>query len=94
MKPDRILGRLDKMIAAGRITEPEAARLRATVGTAEFDAAMGAIRARHAGPAMDGAVRSGEITQEDADRYLERLRSGEHPKGLRARLAQHRPRNH
>ena len=94
MKPDRILGQLDKMVAAGRITESEAERLRATAGTPEFDAAMGAVRARHAGAQMDGAIRSGEMTQEAADAYLERLRRGEHPKGLRARLAKHRPRTH
>ena len=94
MKPDRILGQLDKMVASGRITEAEAARLRATAGTPEFDAAMGAVRARHAGAQMEGAIRSGEMTQEEADADLERLRRGEHPKGLRARLAKHRPRTH
>jgi hypothetical protein len=94
MKPDRILEQLDKMVAAGRITEPEAARLRATAGTPEFDVAMGAVRARHAGDQMDDAIRSGELTQEEADAHLDRLRQGEHPKGLRARLASHRPRSH
>jgi len=94
MKPDRILGQLDKMVASGRITEPEAAHLRATAGTPEFDTAMGAVRARHAGAKMEGAIRSGEMTQEEADANLERLRRGEHPKGLRARLAKHRPRTH
>lgn len=94
MKPDRVLAQLDKMVAAGRITESEAARLRATAGTPEFDAAMGAVRARHAGAQMEEAIRSGEMTQVEADANLERLRRGEHPKGLRARLAKHRPRTH
>jgi hypothetical protein len=94
MKPDRILGQLDKMVAAGRITESEAAHLRATAGTPEFDAAMGAVRSRHAGAQMEGAIDSGAMTQVEADAYLERLRRGEHPKGLRARLAKHRPRTH
>lgn len=94
MNPDRILEQLDKMVAAGRITESEAAHLRATAGTPEFDAAMGAVRARHAEAKMDVAIRSGEMTQEDADANLERLRRGEHPTGLRARLAKHRPRTH
>ena len=39
---------------------------------------------------MEGAIAQGEMTQEEADGYLERLRSGEHPKGLRARLRKHR----
>jgi hypothetical protein len=43
---------------------------------------------------LEGAVRSGEMAQEEADANLARLRRGEHPKGLRARLANHRPRSH
>lgn len=94
MKQERIIGRIDKMVASGRITEDEAERLRATEGTADFDAAIGVIRARHAAAHMEGAVDAGELSQEEADGYLGRLRNGEHPKGLRARLAQHRPRRH
>ena len=82
------------MVASGRITEEEAARLRASVGTPEFDVAIGEVRARHAGAHMEGAIRVGEMSQEEADSYLERLRKGEHPKGLRARLAKHRPQKH
>ena len=37
MQPERIIERLDGMVAAGRITAEEASHLRATVGTAEFD---------------------------------------------------------
>ena len=90
MKEERIIEQVDKMAASGRITEEEAAQLRATEGTSDFDAAVGAIRARHAGAHMEGAIAQGEMTQEEADGYLERLRSGEHPKGLRARLRMHR----
>lgn len=81
-------------MASGRLTEDEAARLRTTEGTPEFDATMGSIRARHAGVHMDTAIAAGDMSQEEADAYLERLRSGEHPTGLRARLAKHRPRKH
>jgi len=94
MKRDRVIGQLDKMVTSGRVTESEAARLRATEGTPEFDAAMGDIRARHARAQMDAAIKAGEMSQEEADAYLERLRTGEHPKGLRARLAKHRPQSH
>ena len=48
MQEERIIEQLDNMVAAGRITPDEAARVRATAGTAEFHAALGAIRARHA----------------------------------------------
>jgi len=90
MKEERIIEQVDQMVASGRITEEEAAQLRATEGTADFDAAVGAIRARHAGAHTETAIAQGEMTQEEADGYLERLRSGEHPKGLRARLRMHR----
>ena len=94
MKQERILEQLDKMVASGRITEDEAADLRAAEGTEQFERAVGAIQARHAGEHMPSAIEAGEMTQEEADAYLDRLRSGDHPKGLRARLTKHRPRKH
>jgi len=94
MQEERIIQQVDKMLTSGRITEEEAVRLRATEGTAEFDAAVGEIRARHAGAHMEVAIADGEMSQEEADGYLKSLRNGEHPKGLRARLARHRPRRH
>jgi len=94
MNQDRIIGQLDKMVAAGRMTEQEAARLRATAGTPEFETTLAGVRTRHAAVQVDAAISAGEMSQEEADAYLDRLRSGEHPKGLRARLARHRPRTH
>ena len=90
----RIIEQLDKMVASGRITDAEATRLRATEGTAAFDAVVGEIRARHAGTHMEAAIAEGEMSQKEADGYLERLRRGEHPQGLRASLMKHRPRLH
>lgn len=92
MKQERMVEQVDKMVRAGRITKEEGERLRAAEGTDDFDAAVGAIRARHAGTHMELAIAAGEISREEADRDLERLRNGEHPKGLRARLRKHRPR--
>jgi polyhydroxyalkanoate synthesis regulator phasin len=94
MRRERIIEQIDKMVASGRITEDEAARLRATEGAAEFDAVVGAIRSRHAGVHMESAIAGGEMSQEEADRYLASLRKGEHPKVLRTRLSQHRPSRH
>ena len=94
MNEKRIIKQLDQMVAARRVTETEAARLRETAGTPAFDGAMGAVRARHASAQMDAAIGSGELTKEEADAYLDRLRKGEHPQGLRARLAKHRRRTH
>jgi|GEM_PF-2379848 len=45
MKEERILEQLDKMVASGRVSEGEAAALRAAAGTDEFERAVGAIRA-------------------------------------------------
>ena len=92
MKEERILQQLDKMVASGQVTREEADRLREAQGKPEFDAAVGAIKARHAGAHMDSAIAAGEMTQEEADDQLARLRAGEHPQGLRARLSKHRPR--
>jgi polyhydroxyalkanoate synthesis regulator phasin len=92
MKQDRILRQLDKMIASGRITEEEAAALRAAEGTEDFDRAVGTIQARHAESHMNQAVAAGDMTQDEADAYSERLRQGDHPKGLRARLTNHKRR--
>jgi hypothetical protein len=39
---------------------------------------------------MEAAVAQGDMSQDEADGYLERLRNGEHAKGLRARLRMHR----
>ena len=90
MKQERILTQLDKMVVSGRLTEDEAAALRATAGTEEFERAVGAIQARHAGEHMERAVAAGDMTPEEAAAYTERLRGGEHPTGLRARLSKHR----
>jgi polyhydroxyalkanoate synthesis regulator phasin len=94
MRQERIIKQVDKMVKSGRITEEEAAQLRATEDTPDFDAAVADIRARHAGAHMESAIAEGEMSQEEADGYLVRLRSGEHPEGLRARLRKHRPRSH
>ena len=94
MKEERILQQLDKMVASGRITEDEATDLRAATGTEQFQRAVGAIQARHAGEHMESAIAAGEMTQAEADAYLDRLRRGDHPKGLRARLTKHRPGKH
>lgn len=94
MNQERILEQLDKMVASGRITEDEAAALRAAAGTEEFERAIGTVQARHAGEHMERAVAAGDMTFEEAADYGDRLRRGEHPTGLRARLSQHRRTSH
>jgi hypothetical protein len=86
VKEDRVIEQLDKMVSTGRVLEDEAVRLRAAQGTPEFETIMGEIRARHAASHLQTAVNTGEMTGEEANQHLERIRQGEHPKGLRARL--------
>jgi polyhydroxyalkanoate synthesis regulator phasin len=86
MQSERIIEQLDRMVAAGRITDEEAARLRATAGTPEFDAAMAAVRARHARAHTDAAVAEGRISTEEAEALLDRVRAGEHSAALRSRI--------
>jgi hypothetical protein len=83
MDPQRMMERLDAMVANGRITPDEAARLRATDGTPEFDQVVAGVRARHAQAHTDPAVAEGRMSQDDADAYLERVRDGEHSRDLR-----------
>ncbi|MDQ2959753.1 MAG: hypothetical protein M3R48_01685 [Candidatus Dormibacteraeota bacterium] len=84
---ERILERLDKMMAAGRVTETEAARLRAAAEPEQFDEAVRIIRVRHAGARLDAAVEGGQMTREEAEDSLERLKKGEHPRSLRTHLS-------
>jgi hypothetical protein len=83
---ERIIERLDSMVAAGRITEDEATRLRASVGTADFDDVLAGIRARHARVHTDEAVAVGRMGSDEADGLLERVRAGEHSSELRRHI--------
>ena len=83
---DRVLGALDRMVDAGRLTEPEADALRTAADAAEFNHAVREIRARHAGVKLDAAVADGSMTRAEADDFLDRVRHGEHGGGLRSRL--------
>jgi hypothetical protein len=86
MDAARMMERLDAMVANGRITAEEAAQLRATEGTAEFDDAVARIRARHAQAHTEPAVAGGTMSQEEADGLLERVLAGEHSTGLRKQV--------
>jgi hypothetical protein len=72
------------MVGAGRITQGEADRLRTTAGTAEFSAALGVVRARHARVHTDAAVDAGRMSPEEAEASLDRVRDGEHSAELRS----------
>jgi hypothetical protein len=86
MQHDRIIERLDAMVASGRLTVQEATRLRATAGTPEFDETMATIRARHAQVHTDAAVAAGTMSAEDAASSLARVRDGDHSRQLRRHI--------
>jgi hypothetical protein len=83
---DGLLRRLDHMVEKGRVTEAEAAALRAAQSPSEVEAAICAIRLRHAAPKLAQAVDDGTLSEEDASSLRERLRNGEHSRTLRAHL--------
>jgi polyhydroxyalkanoate synthesis regulator phasin len=83
---ERLLKQLDKMVASGRVTETEAAQLRAARDSDEFDQAARDIRVRHAREHLNAAVEGGQMTQQEANSHLEGLKRGEHSRSLRAHL--------
>jgi len=90
MREGRILQQLDKMISTGQVSPDEARQLRSAEGSDEFETIIRRIRTRHASARLDEAVTDGTISRHEADEQLRRLEQGEHPKGLRARLRNHR----
>ena len=84
----RVLRQLDRMVAAGRVTTQEAERLRGATDAAGFEAVLGEIRARHAGPELEAAVQAGQLTGAEAEDLRHRIGHGDHPRGLRRRLHQ------
>src|SRR6266545_7513806 len=91
---DRLLRGLDRMVAADRLTEDEAARLRDAADASEFDDAIRDVRSRHASEWIDEAVADGRLAEEDADAFRKRLRNGEDPTFVRrlrrSKTARHR----
>ena len=89
-----VLDRVDKMVAAGRLTEEEGARLRAAARSGGLDKEVRRIRVRHAKARLESAVESGRVSKEQAQRVLERLDEGADPRivlGLGAKTRGHPP---
>ncbi|MEO7118918.1 MAG: hypothetical protein ABIZ34_08100 [Candidatus Limnocylindrales bacterium] len=83
---DRLVGRLDRMVDAGRLTAEEADRIRAAGQQKEFNDVVRDIRVRHAAASLDSEVADGSLTRDAADDLLERVRNENHSPSLRARL--------
>ncbi len=81
------------MVEAGRLTEDEAARLRAAADDDELEEGARAIQLRHARARIDEAVQQGNVTRAEAEDLLDRLDRGEDLRflrGLRRRLGRGR----
>jgi len=74
--PAHLEGRLDRMLALGRITPEEAARVRSASSAEERSGALAAIRLRHAGERLAVGVEEGRLTGEEAHDALEQLAHG------------------
>jgi len=89
MTPAQILVRVDKMLAAGRITEDDATRLRAAAETGVgLDDAVKAVRSKHVRAKVDDAIDDGRLTAEEADSVVDEV---EHGHMARLRRALRRP---
>lgn len=82
----RLVERLDKMIRAGRLTEEDAERLRASAESGDLDDAAREIQLKHARARVTAAVEGGRLTQEQAHAFFDRLDKGEDPRFLRGLL--------
>lgn len=78
-----LLRRVDKLVEAGRLTDEEAARLRAAEATGDLEDVAREIRLRHARARVSEAVREGLLTEAEARASLDRLANGEDPRFLR-----------
>ena len=78
------------MLAAGRVTAEEAARVNAAEDGPEVEAALVAIRRRHATERVQAELAAGRLDKREADSFLERLAAGEDPETLRGLLPRRR----
>jgi CRISPR/Cas system-associated endoribonuclease Cas2 len=93
LTPAQMLERVDKIVAAGRLTEEEGARLHAAAHSGGLDEELRKVRLRHAKARLQRSVESGRVSEDDAQRILERLNAGDDPRivlGLRAQAEDHR----
>lgn len=79
----RLDERLDKMLAAGRLTDEEAQRLRSATTADGREEVARAIQLRHARARIDEAVENGSVAEAETTALVERLESGEDLRFLR-----------
>jgi hypothetical protein len=82
MQGERLLARLDKMVTAGRITEGDAARLRAAAERGDLDAETQRVRLTHAKARVDAAIAAGRMNADEGATFLARVASGEDRRSL------------
>ncbi len=81
------------MLAAGRVTQEDAARLRAAAELGGLDEALDEIRVGHARARIAQDVSRGVLTSEEAEVLIERLDKGEDPRSVLRLRRTSRPRS-
>jgi hypothetical protein len=82
MTGHRLRARVDKMLAAGRVTAEDAARVRAAADGDDLGAVVAEIRRRHAAEWVARMVEAGRIEPSEANVMRHRLERGEDPHSL------------
>ena len=93
LTPAQVLARVDKMMAAGRLTEEEGARLRAAAHSGALGGELQNIRLRHAKARIARDASSGRVSEDETELLLQRLNDGADPRivlGLGARALGYR----
>ena len=80
LTPAQVLARVDRMVAVGRLTEEEGARLRVAAHSGGLEDELRKIRLRHARARLDRDASSGRVSEEQAQRLRERLHDGADPR--------------
>ena len=79
----RLDERLAKMVKAGRLTDEDAARLRAAAESGQLEETAREIQLKHARARVSAAVEEGRLTEREARALVDRLEKGEDPRFLR-----------
>ena len=90
----RFVERVPQMVDAGRLTEEEAAEVRAASESGAPDGVAQVMRLKHGRERIQEALRDGVVDQDEARELLQRLESGADPQfllGLRRGDAHQRP---
>jgi len=76
----RLEGRLARLVAAGRITADDAARIRAAADGGDLEGELRRIRLAHVRARLDAAVLDGRMSDGEAAEVIARVEADEDPR--------------